>query len=357
MSLNEFDEQMGVKPALLRNASIWMQEPLQEPDQMLTDVFDRGDKLVIIGSSKSRKTFFDLQMILSMAAGRPFLGWDIPEPRMVLHVQYEIQAHHFHRRLLRMAQAMGIEPSDLADRLQILNARGLGLTGQPAIDKIKEYTTTIKPDLVSIDPLYKILDGDENSNGKDGMKGTLAAFDGITEETGAAVSYVHHDAKGSAGDRQTTDRGAGGGILGRDYDAAIVLTPHATEEGAFVVETALRNYPPQEPFTIIWTENDATGGYCFERRDDLMPEKKTSRTRTQAPSLDTYLQTALDIIGPDECSLSVFDEQFKARTNLSDHRIRGFKDFAFAGGNPHIIVRVDTKAKNKKWLRRGKSYE
>jgi hypothetical protein len=344
-------------PAIrLRNASEWMQEPQQEPDQILADVFDRGDKLVIIGSSKTRKTFFTLQLILSVAAGRPFLGWTVPQPRTILHAQYEIQAHHFHKRLIRMCRAMNIEPADLGDRLQILNARGAGLTGQAAIDAIKGHADAVRPELISIDPLYKVLDGDENSNGKDGMKPVLAAFDKLTEDTGAAVSYVHHDSKGAVGDRQTTDRGAGGGVLGRDYDSAIVLTQHATEDGAFVVETAIRNYSPQEPFTILWTESE-NGGYCFEMRPDILPAKKTSKTKAPASSMDAYLPAAFSILTNEELEIAVFKAQFKAKSGLGDSKIKDFMAWAISGGNPALSTREERGiGLHKKWVRMGKTY-
>jgi phage/plasmid primase-like uncharacterized protein len=335
-------------------ASEWMQEPIEDGDPILNDSFDRGDKLTIIGGSKARKSFFTLQMIIAVAAGKTFLGFIVPQPRRILHVQYEIQPHHFHKRLVRMCRAMGIDPADLEDRLQIVNARGEGLVGQAAVDSIKAHADEMKPDWISADPLYKIIDGDENGNGKGGLKETLAMFDVLSRDTGnTAVSYVHHDPKGSSGDKQNTDRGSGGGVLGRDYDMAIILSPHATEKDALVVDLVLRNYPPVEPFTVLWTKYD-NGGYCYEMRPDIIPEKKTSRTKAPVTSLDAYLPAAFEIIGEGEIALSEFEEQFKKKTNLSDHRIRDFRAFAEAGGSPYIVTSKNVKEKNKIYLSRGK---
>lgn len=343
----------------LKNAGEWLQEESKELDQILTDVFDQGDKVVIIGSSKSRKTFFLLQLLISIAVGRSFLGWHIPKPRRILHVQYEIQEHHFHRRLKRMCHAMGISPADLGDRLLILNARGLGLSGQQGIEKIRLYADEARPDLISLDPLYKVLTGDENSNSNDGMKGTLDMFDGLAEQTGAAVAYVHHDPKGNAGDRNITDRGAGGGVLGRDFDASIVMTSHASEDDAFVIETSLRNYRPQEAFTALWTEDECTGGYCFEERLDIVATKETSRSKLKKPaiSFDEYLPAAMSILGDKEIALSEFKASFKTKTGLADKKVDGFMEFAQAGGCPFINSRVDKAEKNKKYLTAGKHYD
>ncbi|MEI7636170.1 MAG: AAA family ATPase [Syntrophus sp. (in: bacteria)] len=336
---------------VLKNASQWIQEPPRDPDQILADTFDRGDKIVLIGSSKSRKTFFLLQMLVSIAAGLLFMGWHTPQRRTLLHIQLEIQEHHFHRRLISVCRSLGVSPADLGDRLLILNARGMGLSGRQGIEKIRLYADKIKPDLISIDPLYKILTGDENSNSNDGMKGTLDMFDSLAKQTGASVLYVHHDRKGVPGDHAITDRGAGGGVLARDYDASIVMTPHATEEDAFVIETSLRNYRPQEPFTVLWTENEETGGYCFEERLDILATKKTSKASKTVPALDTYLPEAAEILGHDEMKAAEFRQLFKEKTGLGDKKIRGFMAFATAGGNPHITERSDLQAKNIKWIR------
>ena len=81
----------------------------------------------------------------------------------------------------------------------------------------------------------------------------MSAFDELAEQTGAAIIYVHHDTKGSPGDKDIRDRGAGSNVLGRDYDACVTLTAHASDPDATVVEVLLRNFPPQDPFTIAWS--------------------------------------------------------------------------------------------------------
>ena len=83
-------------------------------------------------------------------------------------------------------------------------------------EQITPIVKRVGAELVVIDPLYKLVNGDENS-----AQDMKAYFDRVMRETGAALLYVHHDAKGSAGDRNIRDRGAGSGVLARDYDAAL----------------------------------------------------------------------------------------------------------------------------------------
>jgi hypothetical protein len=330
--IQDFEEQ--VKATELPqpvNASLWLTTEPPAPDQIIENIVDVKDKLALIGSSKLRKTFFLLQLLLCVSAGRRFLSWAVPRPRRVFHVQYEIQGHHYHRRLRNMAKALNITPADLADRFQILNARGLGLSGLEGTEKIAQIAKAYNPEIISFDPLYKVASGAEN-DARD-TKVILDAFDKMAEETGAAIFYIHHDAKGFSGDRDIRDRGAGSNVLGRDYDACITLTPHVTEPTAAVVETLLRNYRPQEPSVALWAEDDETGGYCFELAIGIAPTKKTSANgRTQnMPALDTYLPAALEILKEKPLPVGIFSNIFRTKTGTTFDRTKAFKNWAISG--------------------------
>jgi len=130
------------------NAADWLNTDPKKPDQLLTDICDVGDKLAIIAPSKLRKSFFLLQLILSLASGRDFLAWHVQDKRRVLLVQLEIQLNHFHRRFKSMASAMGITCADIDDRLHILNARGMGISGAEGITRIGEIAKQFNPEFI-----------------------------------------------------------------------------------------------------------------------------------------------------------------------------------------------------------------
>jgi len=352
--LSDFEDQLRATelPDTIYAATLLETEP-PEPNQIMENTFDVGDKVAVIASSKLRKSFFLLQMLLSIAAGHPFLSWSISKPRRILHIQFEIQDHHFHRRVKRMAKALSITSKDLEDRFTILNARGLGIAGQDGIEKIGLIAESVKPEIISFDPLYKIATGAENV--AEDLKAILICFDKLAKITGATILYVHHDTKGNSGDRDVRDRGAGSNVLGRDYDAAITLTPHATEEDTIVIETLLRNYRRQDDFTIQWTEDEETGGYRFDVRPDIRPEKKTSQTKQKAPALSIYLPTAFNILGDEEIEIAPFKESLKKQTGISDNRVRDFMTWATSGGNPHLVTREERgKGLHKKWVKGGR---
>jgi hypothetical protein len=333
------------------NASSYLEKIPPQPNQILVNTFDLGDKLAIISSSKQKKSMFVGQFALALSSSKKrFLDWYIPEPRRVLMVQLEVKTDHFHRRIRRLSGAMGISANDLGDRFQIINGRGLNLTGAQGIEKIRKVAAKHKPEVIVIDPLYKIADGVENA--AEDMKIILAEFDRLAEDTGAAIVYVHHDGKGAAGEKQITDRGSGSGVLGRDYDAAIVLTAHDRVEGATVIETVLRNYAPQDASVIVWSCNDSGDAYSFQTDNSIPPEKKTQRTKAQPPPFSAYVATAQKILGDFEKDVQIFKSDFKDITGLADNRIKEFLSWATAGNMPFILTRDErSRGKNKRWLK------
>ena len=316
------------------NASKWIEQETEEPNPIIESLFETGDKLAIIGTSKARKSFLTLQLCICVAAGKPFMGLQVSQKRKVIYIQFEIKDKHCHRRLKNMCLAMEIDTHDLEDRLLILNGRGLGITGTAGIERIQAAVKDLHPDFIVFDPLYKLSEGVENA--AEDMKKTMAGFDTLIEATGAAIGYVHHDAKGSPGDRNIQDRGAGSNVLARDYDACLALSEHASSPGAVVIEALLRNYPPMENFSIQWT-NDGEG-YCFRRADDIIPEKKTSRTKPAPPPMSSYYPAAKEILGDEEMDVSEFKLLFREKTGLPIRRADEFTAWLQNPKEPRVLV-------------------
>ena len=185
-------------------ASTWLKEPQIPANPVLLNLFDSGDKVVIIGQSKTRKSFFALQLSLTLSSGRGFLGFISTEKKKVLLVQSEIKKDRYHSRCVRMAERLNIEPDELSELL-IVNTRGAPSQQLLIERQVEEH----KPDVVIIDPFYKLISGDESKS--EDVKPILRFFDTLAEKSGAAIVYVHHDKKGVSGDQQLTDRGSGTG--------------------------------------------------------------------------------------------------------------------------------------------------
>ena len=77
----------------LINAADWLKSEPPEPDQILEDMVDAGDKLVIIASSKMRKSFFVGQLGIALTAHPKFLGWRIPKKDPRRHIRRRRRAY------------------------------------------------------------------------------------------------------------------------------------------------------------------------------------------------------------------------------------------------------------------------
>ena len=292
------------------DVSDWLATAPSPIAPVIEGIIGSGDKLAIIGPSKARKSFFCLQLGLALASGKKLLAWRTRKHR-VLMVQCEIRDEHYHRRVRRVAAAMGVSPENL--EMLVFNGRGTAVD----VDRIHWLAQICKAAVILIDPLYKVMSGDENSQ-RD-MADFLAGLDNMAETTGAAVVYVHHDAKGRAGDRDSRDRGSGSGVLGRDYDACITLTPHADEPDAVVIETLLRNYPPQGAITATWDG-------CFRDAPDLLPLPETSRTakakRNRGPGIDELCEKALSVLADRTMRMGDFRSELHGALPVGEKRIR-----------------------------------
>lgn len=233
------------------DVSKWMETDYPPVEQILESAIDMGAKVILVAPSKARKSFFMMQAALAISVGQfKFLSWKIPRARRVLLLNLEISEEHYQRRLKAMMKAMGITKEMLGDRLRIVNARGY--KPNPAtMQEIADECRRNRIDLILIDPIYKLMTGDESKQQE--VKALLNGLDSVCVATGAALWYAHHAGKGEAGDRLAVDRASGSGVWARDFDCQFSITPHI-EENLMVVEQISRGYPPREAETIRWQE-------------------------------------------------------------------------------------------------------
>lgn len=325
------------------NASDWLKLPVAKQDPILFGAFDLSDKVLIVGQSKTKKSFFTQQLAFCIAAGRSFVGFSALEPRKVLLVQSEIKADKFHSRCVRMANSLGMLPSDLSN-LVIVNARGGN--NQQAI--VEEHALQQRPAVIIVDPLYKLIAGDENKS--EDVKPILQFFDSLAERVKATVIYVHHDRKGYGGDQQLTDRGSGTGILGRDYDAAIYLSLHKDQESALVVDVVSRNYAPQPPLVIEWF--DAHFG-----PSEASADKRTSRNALEArrKGLEEYVEAARKLLarlymeGVRQLGMNQFNDRLEA-IDIKHRRLAAVKERLVELGIIEITTRKAAAGVSSKYI-------
>ena len=270
-------------------ASVWLTTEPPPVDPVLDGVFGAGEYCEVIAPSKCRKSYFVLQLALSVASGTSFLKWTLPKARKVLLVNFEVTSSWTHRRGLGMLHAMRLQ-AEAVDNLLVANVRGLDLPDP--VGAVLETIRAYRPTLVVLDPMYMMHEGDENAAVE--MVPFIRRLSSMMQETGAALLIVHHDAKGRAGDRNVRDRGSGSSIMSRYCDARIVLTPHAQCSDQVCIDLMARNYPPMEGFVARFSDD------AFSVAQDAAYAPETTRNAGQvvrrSDVVHSGVQAALDRI-------------------------------------------------------------
>jgi hypothetical protein len=229
------------------DAAEFLATTIEAPAELIAGILHKGSKLAVGGSSKAFKTWLLLDMGISVATGAEWLGRTTARGKM-LFVNFEIQPHAWQRRIADVARAKGVELKP--GTIQLWNLRGHAADFRALVPQIIERARREGFALIILDPLYKLYGGtDENAAGD--VAALLNSLERLAVDTGAAVAYGCHFAKGNAATKEALDRISGSGVFARDPDSLLIFTKHE-EADAFTVEPILRNFAPVEPFCVRW---------------------------------------------------------------------------------------------------------
>lgn len=186
---------------------------------LIEGVLRQGHKMLMAGPSKAGKSFALIELCIAIAEGTKWLGWQCAQGK-VLYVNLELDRPSALHRFKDVYAALELEPRNI-DKIDIWNLRGKSVPMDKLAPKLIRRAAKKGYIAVIIDPIYKVLTGDENS--ADQMAHFTNQFDKIATELGASVIYCHHHSKGAQGGKRSMDRASGSGVFARDPDALIDL--------------------------------------------------------------------------------------------------------------------------------------
>ena len=206
-------------------ASAWDNLPQLAPP-LIEGVLRQGHKLLLAGPSKAGKSYALIELCCSIAEGRPWLGFSCAQGR-VLYVNLELDRASCLHRFRDVYEALGYSPQHLGS-IDVWNLRGRSIPMDKLAPKLIRRAMKKNYIAIVIDPIYKVITGDENS--ADQMAKFCNQFDKVCTELGCAVIYCHHHSKGSQGSKRSMDRASGSGVFARDPDALLDLIELPVEE-------------------------------------------------------------------------------------------------------------------------------
>lgn len=199
-------------------ADVWDNLPALAPE-VIKGLLRQGHKMLIAGPSKAAKSFGQIGLSICLAEGKPWMGWECMQGP-VLYANLELDRASCLHRFKKVYDALGWKPDNIRN-IEIWNLRGSAVPLDKLAPKLIRRAKKRAFIAVIIDPIYKVLTGDENS--AEEMANFCNQFDRIAFELGAATIYAHHHSKGSQGGKRAIDRSSGSGVFGRDPDACLDL--------------------------------------------------------------------------------------------------------------------------------------
>lgn len=197
--------------------SDYREEPPELPEELISGILRRGHKMLISGSSKAGKSFLLMELCIAIAEGTKWLGFDCRQGK-VLYVNLEIDPASCINRFLKIYDALGMPMKNSAN-ITIWNLRGHAVPLDQLVPKLIRRVRDQHYDAIVIDPIYKVITGDENNASE--MGAFCNQFDKICTELGCATIYCHHHSKGLQGQKRAMDRASGSGVFARDPDAQL----------------------------------------------------------------------------------------------------------------------------------------
>ncbi|PKM72831.1 MAG: DNA primase [Firmicutes bacterium HGW-Firmicutes-16] len=197
---------------------VWDNLPELSPS-LINGLLRQGHKMLLAGPSKAGKSFALIELCCAIAEGREWMGFKCSKGR-ILYVNLELDRASCLHRFKDVYTALGWQPNNLAN-IDIWNLRGKSVPMDKLAPKLIRRAMKKNYIAIVIDPIYKIITGDENS--ADQMAQFCNQFDKVCTELGCAVIYCHHHSKGGQGGKKSMDRASGSGVFARDPDALLDL--------------------------------------------------------------------------------------------------------------------------------------
>lgn len=230
-------------------ADAWENMPDLAPP-LIEGVLRQGHKMLIAGPSKAGKSYALIEMCIAIAEGSKWLGWDCTQGR-VLYVNLELDRASCLHRFRDVYDKLNLQPSHLGS-IDIWNLRGVTEPMDKLAPKLIRRAKKGGYIAVVIDPIYKVITGDENS--ADQMAHFCNQFDKVCTQLGCAVIYCHHHSKGNQGGKRSMDRASGSGVFARDPDALLdmveldltedIVKQQKNQAACRLCESALKQYAP-----------------------------------------------------------------------------------------------------------------
>ncbi len=243
-------QETPAQPQFLSVADLCAGNPAMRPP-IIEGLLRQGETMNVIAPPKAGKSWLVLDLAIATALGRCWLDTFPTVGGPVLLIDNELHKNTLANRIPAVASARGVTMSELAERLYVESFRGR----LQDFGRLAGYFAAIEPGkfkLIICDAFYRFLPPGVDENSNSDLAGIYNLIDRYADQTKAAFVLIHHASKGVQANKGITDVGAGAGSQARASDSHLILRQHE-EDGAVVLEAAVRSWQPVKPICLRWS--------------------------------------------------------------------------------------------------------
>ncbi len=158
------------------------------PNWIVENLVQEKGLTVVAAQFGSFKSFLCMHLACCCASGKQFLNLKTKKCT-VLYIDEENGFDELKRRFEKLRVGMGISAEDFAN-IHLVVLKGVCITSKTWQEKIRKLVEELKPNIVFLDSLVRVMDGDEN-NAKD-MKKVFEALKPFLRQYPVSFVVLHH---------------------------------------------------------------------------------------------------------------------------------------------------------------------
>ena len=203
-----------------------------EVEWLIPDILPSVGLAQISGTQKSGKSFFSLELGLSIATGSDFLNRKI-EQGNVLYLDCEGSFNRLNRRMKAQMEGLGIPKTDDLQNFTAVFGKDCLTNVDGGMEAIEQWRKSVpNPKLVIIDTLSRWTIKGKGNNPVDVDTRTFAPIQEYAMENGILILYIHHTRKGDGEGEDYQDKSSGTRGLSAVADCNIILSKVRGEDRA-----------------------------------------------------------------------------------------------------------------------------
>jgi len=315
----------------------------EKSPELIQDILREGHKMLLSGPSKAGKSFLLMNLCICIAEGRKWLGHECHKGK-VLYVNLELDEKSCKHRFLDAYKSMNISLNS-SRNLSIWNLRGKSVPMDKLAPKLIRRAVKTGYSAIVIDPIYKVITGDENSADK--MAAFCNQFDKVCNALECSVIYCHHHSKGSQGQKQASDRASGSGVFSRDPDAVLDIIELNINED--LRSTLLNNYI--EPYVRDYL-NENNDEWDISQDDMVVADRFIKEAQAYLNSDDMQFRSGVYDIRQKVENLTAWRIEGSLREFASLKPIKCFFDFPLhILDNNNLLIDAKAEGEEPPWMK------